>query len=126
MYKEIIQFTIAFIGAIIWYRLVFLIAPVYFKKPLIRSVLKLRWHHLHHGVLVILVAVMGLLFVGKNSIVIVLFGIGLGLMVDLFIPALLLETDREEELVVYRKSLVPTLFLAIGIIVLIFLLKGLY
>lgn len=106
----------------LWYRILFFVVPLYFKRPLTRSLLRLRWHHLHWGLLFILVATMVLLFGGSIGLVVVLLGIGLGFSLDLFIPSLFLETDRERELFAYRRSLMPTLllFLAIaGIVVLL-------
>ena len=120
---ESIYFIIAFVAPMIWFRTLFAFVPIYFKRPLTRSVLKVRWHHLHHGVLfVIASAVMLLLFPEKRIVTVILLGIGLGSIMDLFIPSLLLQTNREEELVVYRNSLVPTIILFAGILLLLFLL----
>ena len=116
--------TLYFVGAftvgIIWYRLLFIVVPLYFKRPFTRSTLKLRWHHLHWGVVFLLIGNAILLRSGSIAISsAVLLGLGLGLVIDLFIPSLLLETNREEELIVYRKSLLSTVLLAVGIIVLL-------
>ena len=53
---------------------------------------------------------------GKNMTVVVTLGIGLGLIMDVFIPSLRLETDREEELLVYRDSLSATILLFLLIV----------
>lgn len=122
MTQESFWFVTALIGSMLWYRILFYIVPLYFRRPLTRSLLRLRWHHLHGGLLFILVATMVLLFGGSIGLVVVLLGIGLGFCLDLFIPSLFLKTDREAELLLYRRSLVPTLllFLAIsGIVVLL-------
>lgn len=105
------QFILAFCGGMLWWRMLYFIAPSYFKNPPERTLLKLRWHHLHWGILLILIASVMLLFSGKSSTVIILLGLGLGFAMDLFIPSLLLETDREKELIVYRQSLIPTMLL---------------
>jgi hypothetical protein len=111
MTGEPLQFVLAFCAGMLWWRLLFFIAPAYFKKPLERSFLKMRWHHLHWGILLTLIATILLLFSGKTAVVVILLGLGLGFMMDLFIPSLLLETDREKELIVYSKSLIPTALL---------------
>ena len=81
--------------------------------------LKLRWHHLHWGIMLILSGTVLLVLLGKSALVIILLGIGLGLVIDLFIPSLQLQTDREKELFVYRNSLVSTLLLGSCIIVIL-------
>ena len=123
MSNEVLKFLFSFIGGLLWYRILFFIAPLYFKRPLTRSVLKLRWHHLHWGIILILVGTIFLLLSGKNGVAIILFGIGLGFTIDLFIPSLQLETDREKELVVYRNSLIPTLFLGALITIAVIILS---
>ena len=120
---EILQFVLAFSISILWYRILFFVIPVYFKRPLTRSLLKLRWHHFHWGIVLIVFGTTLLLLYGKTTAVIILFGVGLGFIIDLFIPSLLLETDREKELVVYRNSLVPTLLLGVSIIFIIIVLS---
>jgi branched-subunit amino acid transport protein len=124
MAKEALQFVLAFCAGMLWYRFLFFLVPIYFKRPLTRSLLKLHWHHLHWGILLMLTAAILLLFLGKNTLVIILLGLGLGFCMDLFIPSLLLETNREQELIVYGKSLIPTillfLFIAAAIIALSF------
>lgn len=123
MDNDIIKFILSFVGGLLWYRILFFIVPIYFKRPLTRSVLKLHWHHLHWGIVLILTGTMLLLLSGKITSVIVLLGIGLGLIIDLFIPSLLLKTDRERELEAYRSSLIPTLILAALIVTVIIILS---
>lgn len=123
MSNEVLKFIVSFIGGLLWYRILFAIVPIYFKRPLTRSVLKLRWHHLHWGIVLIVFGVMLLLLSEKSSAAIILFGIGLGFVIDLFIPSLQFETNREEELAVYRNSLKPTLFLAASIVIVITVLS---
>ncbi|MEK7566736.1 MAG: hypothetical protein AAB527_01210 [Patescibacteria group bacterium] len=126
MDNDITKFIISFVGGLLWYRVLFSIVPIYFERPLTRTVLRLRWHHLHWGVVLISVGIVLFLLFGKSTAVIVLFGIGLGFIIDLFIPSLVLETDREKELVVYRNSLIPTLLLGFAIIVIVILLSFLF
>src|SRR3989338_4060888 len=119
MDTDITQFVVSFLFGLLWYRIIFFIFPSYFKKPIIRSVLKLRWHHLHWGIMLMLSGTALLVASGKSALVIILLGIGLGLVIDLFIPSLQLQTDREKELFVYRNSLVSTLLLGSCIIVIL-------
>ncbi len=123
MDTDILKFTLSFMGGLLWYRILFFIVPIYFKRPLTRSVLKLRWHHLHWGIVLIFIGTILLLLSGKTTAVIVLFGVGLGFIIDLFIPSLQLETDREKELVAYRNSLLPTLLLGALIIIMVVILS---
>ena len=119
MEQETVYFILSFGGAMLWYRVLFYIVPSYFKRPLTRSLLNLRWHHLHWGILFVLFGAVMLIVSGKNMMVVIALGMGLGLMMDLFIPSLRLETDREKELVVYGHSLIETgmLFLLVIFIV---------
>jgi len=113
-----IYFIIAFAVGIVWYRLLFFFAPKSFKEPLVRSTLKLRWHHMHWGALFVLVGSLLLLYFGTLVISsAILIGLGLGLILDLFVPSLLLETNRERELIAYRKSLAPTLLFAGAVVI---------
>ncbi len=123
MDTDILKFTLSFMGGLLWYRILFFIVPIYFKRPLTRSVLKLRWHHLHWGIVLIFIGTILLLLSGKTTAVIVLFGVGLGFIIDLFIPSLQLETDREKELVAYRNSLLPTLLLGALIVIMVVILS---
>lgn len=123
MDTDIFKFIIAFLAGLLWYRILFFIVPVYFKRPLTRSVLKLRWHHLHWGIVLIFIGTVLLLLFEKNTTIITLFGVGLGFIIDLFVPSLQLETDREKELMVYRNSLLPTLFLGAFVVILIIVLS---
>ena len=122
--NEEVKFILAFIGGMLWYRILFYIAPLYFKRPLTRTILKLKWHHLHWGILLVLLGTISLLALGGiTTVPVVLLGIGLGFMMDLFIPSLLLSTDREEELKIYKESLLPTLLLFAVVVAIILALR---
>ena len=115
--NTILFFILAFAVGIIWYRVMFFIVPRHFKMPFTRTALKVQWHHLHWGIILILIGTAVLLRTGEiATLSATLIGLGLGFSVDLFIPSLLLETERKKELVVYRKTLRSTLILAVGII----------
>ena len=73
-------FMVAFAIAVLWYRVLFVVFPSYANRPLTRTVLKVRWHHLHWGIILTVVAIFHLYateMIGTlNS---VLLGLGLGL-----------------------------------------------
>ena len=117
--NNIFIFLTAFTFALLWNRLLFIIIPGYFMHPFVRSTIKLRWHHLHLGILLIFLGTAFLLFTGGSTVTIVLLALGLGLVFDLFIPSLQLETDRGQELIVYKASLGPTLLLGLLIMLII-------
>ncbi len=123
MENEILIFIISFIIGLTWNRFLFIVVPDYFKKPFVRSVIKLRWHHLHMGLVLITIGTIFFLLSPGNMFVNILLGVGLGLAIDLFIPSMQLETDRNKELVVYRSSLIPTLLLGALIVVIIVVLS---
>jgi hypothetical protein len=122
MNSGILIFIISFTVGLVWNRILFVVVPDYFKKPFFRSAIKLRWHHLHMGVVLITVGTISLLLSNGNILTNILLGTGLGLVIDLFIPSLKLETNREDELIIYRNSLVPTLFLGALIVAVIVVL----
>ena len=125
--SEILVFIISLLVPAIFWRGLFFINRQSFKKPFWRTRTKYKVHHLHHGIIVVLIATIGLLFFGKNIYEIILFGLGLGMIMDLFIPSLLIETDRNSELEIYEKNFINTivLFAVIIFVILIayFLLK---
>ncbi|MBP6060581.1 MAG: hypothetical protein KA515_01075 [Candidatus Pacebacteria bacterium] len=123
MNNETVGFVVSFLGGLVCNRILFFVVPVYFKKPLTRSITKLGWHHLHWGIIMILFSAVFLVLFGKNLSVIILLGVGLGLVMDLFIPSLQLKTNREEELAIYSDSLFPTILLGLSIVAIIVLLS---
>ena len=121
MSKLIIFILTLIIGHLYW-RTLFYIAPHVLKEPFTRTKTGLQVHHMHYGILFVLVASVTLLLNGESIFVVVLLGLGLGLMLDEFIPSLLLAGDRQLELEVYRKSFSKTVYLFLIIILVIFLL----
>jgi hypothetical protein len=121
--KEAFIFIISFLIPFIYWRTLSYIATGYMKKPLLRTKTKLQIHHLHHGIILVFIASLILLFLGNNIYVTILLGLGLGLMLDLFIPSLLMKSNREEELKVYKKTFIKTLILFIVIILIIVLVS---
>jgi len=56
----------------------YVIHPAYFKEFWLRRKTGLQIHHLHYGIIFILIAIFILIFIGKNIYVLALFGLGLG------------------------------------------------
>ncbi|MBL7101017.1 MAG: hypothetical protein ISS23_03630 [Nanoarchaeota archaeon] len=121
--NEVLIFIIAFLLPMLYYRGLFQIYSNYFNKPFIRTKTGLQIHHLHHGIFLVFIAALILLFSGKNIYVVVLLGLGLGLMLDLFIPSILMKSDRKEELEVYKETLLKTVILFTLIVLFINLLS---
>lgn len=127
MNTYLIYFLVSFIAALLWYRFLFVLAPKGFHKPWLRTLINLRWHHVHWGILDVFIGTVILLFFGENKWVFIFLGIGLGFITDLFIPSLMLGSNEEEvrrqELVVYRNSLIPTWILGACVIIAILILS---
>jgi len=119
--NEILIFIISLLIPMLYYRGLFYIAKDYFKKPFLRTKTGLQIHHLHYGILLVFIATLILLFLGKNIYVVVLLGLGLGLILDLFISSLIMKTNRRIELKVYKKTFTKTLIL-FGIIIIVIIL----
>ena len=116
-------FLLSFTCGLLFYRLLFLMIPRFFQKPLIRTVFKIRWHHWHTGILLILVGAVILVLTENIRVTVMFLGIGLGLTLDVFLSFFFVETKREEELSAYRRSLNPTLLLGACVIVAVLLLS---
>lgn len=121
-----VVFVVAFAVGVLWYRVGFLIFQDYLKRPLVRRTSGLRWHHLHHGAVLALLGVILELLGANHTVVYILLGVGLGFVVDEFFLFLHLETERDEEIKVYHKTLAPTLYLLFAITAAILLLGYLF
>lgn len=124
MNNEILFFIIAFVLPHIYYRILLSVRKK--KKSSLREKTGLRIHHAHYGMVFLLIAVIFLLFVGKNIYVTTLLGLGLGLMYDELIPSLIFKSERREEMIAYNKSFKSTLILFIILILLLILLSLIY
>ncbi len=94
-----------------------------FDRAFTRDKTGLQIHHAHYGILFILLASIILLFSGESVLVIILLGLGLGLILDEFIPSLLMPGDRPLELEVYKGSFLKTVFLFLIVIAIILLIN---
>ena len=126
MKKEIIIFIVCLLLPLIYYRSLYYIYRNYFKISTLRKKTGLQIHHIHLGIICILIAAIILLFTGKNIYVIVILGLGLGFALDEFVPALLMPWDRKIELKAYEKGFIWTIILFIIIILVILGLSFLF
>ena len=116
--NTVLLFLIAFCVPMVYWRTLFYIAKHKFNTPFTRTKSGLQVHHLHFGVIFTMVAVIDMLLTHTQNIYIwALLGLGLGLIVDEYIPSLLLPGDRPVELAVYDKGFKPTVFLFLGIVI---------
>jgi len=120
--QNTITFTIAFLVGLLWFRILYLMVPGYFNKPFTRTKTKLTVHHLHFGIIFVLIATLILLADTANYFVFIFLGLGLGQIFDLFIASLLMKGDRPAEMKLYANTLPHTLILAAAIIGVAFLL----
>jgi hypothetical protein len=119
MNSEILLFIAAFIFPFLYYRTLLFLFRKKFDRPYLREKTKLKIHHLHYGMIFLILASFILLFYGKNNYVVFFLGLGLGLMYDEFIPALIMKSNRKDEMNVYRKALIPTAIMFLVIIALL-------
>ncbi len=119
--NELAIFLLALIAPFLYWRGLFYVASHTFDRAFTRDKTGLQVHHAHYGILFVLVASIILLSGGESVLVIILLGLGLGLILDEFIPSLLMPGNRPLELEIYRKSFLKTaiLFLIVVVIVLI-------
>src|SRR4051812_39595563 len=92
--RDVIFFIIALLAPFIYWRAMFVWAKKFAEKPRLVGKTGIQIHHLHHGILLIFLAAAGLLFLGKNTWVILVLGLGLGMVLDEFISSLMLPEDR--------------------------------
>ena len=122
--NDVLIFIISLLVPFVYYRLMFLIYSNYFiSRRSLRSITGLKIHHLHHGMFYVLLASIILLLSDKNIYVIILLGFGLGNMLDLLISSLLINTNRNDELKLYKKTLPGTIILFAVLILIIVLLS---
>ena len=91
-------------------------------NSILRTMIGLSVHHLHYGFIFILIAALIFIFYKINKLAVALMGLGLGLVLDEFIPSLLLMTIRSEEIVAYKQGFIWTIILFSSIILISILL----
>lgn len=122
--NKVLIFILSFIAPLIYWRSLFYFVSKIFDKPFTRAKTGLQVHHIHYGILFVLISSIILLFNQESNFVIILLGLGLGLMLDEFIPSLLMPGNRSMELEIYRKSFSKTIYLFLIIIVVILLISA--
>ena len=125
MEPEILIFLIAFIAPVLYWRFLFWMARKRFNKPYLRTKTGLQIHHIHYGIILVLAGTLLIFFLGKSLWVVGVMGLGLGLILDEFVPSLLMPGNRELELEIYKKSLRGTAALISIIVLVILILFGL-
>lgn len=123
MHDTFLIFLFAFSSGLLFYRLLFEVMPCVFRCSLLSTFFGARFHHWHAGILLILVGTVILIMNGDRSVVLGLLGVGLGLTIDVFIPFFYIKMNRDEELREYRRSLLPTLLFALGIVAIVAVLS---
>ncbi len=114
--QEVFLFCLALIAPVTYWRLFFFFNPRYFEKPFLRTYSGLSIHHSHHGILLIIISSILLLFNGRTVLQIILLGLGLGLVFDELIDQLKTPGNRSEELALYNRTSRPT-FILIGLVI---------
>lgn len=120
--KEVIVFLVAFTLPFVYWRSLFLFATKKFDKPFSRTKTGLQIHHAHFGIIIVLTAAMMILFGEKSIYFFGVLGLGLGLVMDEYIPSLYMPGDRPLELKVYKESLGKTFYLFLVFIILVLLI----
>ena len=124
--KEFIIFILALVLPFIYFRTIGLLLVDKGYTPFTRNLTGLNVHHLHFGILYMVIAALIIILYKKNIFSIALMGIGLSFVLDEFTSTLYIQTIRTEELLVYSQHLFDTiiLFLIVIIISLLFYLKS--
>jgi hypothetical protein len=123
--NEVLVFIIALLIPILFFRTLFYASNKFLTKTILREKTGLKIHHMHYGTIMITIASILLLFLGKTIYIIALLGLGLGYVLDEFIASVMLKTNRKEKLKIYDKAFKPTVILfviVIGVIVLLYLI----
>jgi len=114
-------FILSLIAPFIFCRLLLYLWPKSFQRPLIKRITGLQIHHYHYGLLLLLIAALGLVD-GRYQYSVLLFGVGLGLLLDEATTVMLIPSDPKMEFEAYRKSFTSTavLFCCVSLLMLIF------
>jgi hypothetical protein len=125
--KDVVLFLGFLILPFLYWRGLFLVMRRTFDRPFLRARTGLQVHHLHFGVVAVAISALILVTWGKGFLCLAFLGLGLGLILDEFLPSLQMPGNRPLELELYRRTLWPTLalFAAVGLTALgLYLLHG--
>lgn len=121
-------FLLALVAPPVYQRIKFNIWPGSFERlSLMRRITGLQIHHGHWGLAWLTLSGLTQTFGYRSTTTIVMFGFGLGLLLDEIIPSLNMPGERSVELFVYRKTYVPTMKLlcvTVAICTIMFLIKS--
>ena len=84
-------------------------------------------HHFHYGIVFLLAGCLALLYSGRGIFTIIMFGLGMGLVLDEFFLTLNLPGNRPLEMEIYKKSLKNTIllfFLIVFVVLMVSVFKG--
>mgnify|MGYP001577444357 CR=1 FL=1 len=96
------------------------------RTEVFRSISGLSFHHFHYGILLLMLSMFFMLFFKETKLIVIFAGVGNGLIIDSFIPSLLLKTDRVNEISAYNAGLFPTLVLVIVAVIIILFKNNLF
>jgi hypothetical protein len=116
--KDLFLFLSFLILPFLYWRSVFFLMRKTFDKPFTRTKTGLQVHHFHYGIVFVAIAALILVISGKNGLSLAFLGIGLGLILDEFIPSLQMPGNRPLELEIYQRTLWPTLVLFVAFVIL--------
>ena len=85
---------------------------------ILRSLTGLSFHHYHYGTILLTIGILLLIFHKRTTLAVVMSGVGLGLVLDTFIPSLLLVTSREAEINAYFGGFEGSIVLYLIVIIL--------
>ncbi len=74
-----------------------------------------KFHHLHFGLGILLVGLLGFMILGVETYIIIISGLGFGMIMDDFIPSLYLPEPEPQTSKLYLNSFRSTLLLFVGI-----------
>lgn len=110
--KTWLVFCVSLVAPLILFRLYI----HFYHNSLLKSITGLNLHHLHYGIILLVISSLILIFYKTNLYSVALTGFGLGLVLDEFIPSLFLKTTRGEELLTYNQNFIGTIVLFLGVI----------
>ena len=116
--KTLVIFCSCLVAPVVYYRILVLLFYSSKFSPL-REWTGLSIHHYHYGVVLITAALLMLVFFKRNNFAVALGGLGLGLILDTFIPSLKLHLARETEIAAYSQGLLGTIVLIAVLVVVI-------
>jgi|GEM_PF-2126966 len=119
MLNTIILFIISFSSPFIFFRIILTLLS--HKRDQTTSYIRegRKFHHLHFGVGILIVGIIGFLVLGTTAFPTIISGIGLGMILDDFIPSLYIPEPEPQTTNTYFGSFFSTFFLLLFITIII-------